>query len=42
MQGDIQKFSQVLQQFQQNHPNDPQLEQLKFAIVTAPQFKRVK
>lgn len=41
MQGDIQKFSQVLQQLQQNHPNDPQLQQLNSLLLPQP-VKRVK
>ena len=36
MQGDIQKFSQVLQQLQQNHPNDPQLQQLNSLLLPQP------
>ncbi|MBF4521371.1 MAG: tetratricopeptide repeat protein [Gammaproteobacteria bacterium] len=36
MQGDIQKFSQVLQQLQQNHPNDPQLQQLNSLLLAQP------
>ncbi len=34
MLGDLQKFSTVLQQLKQKHPNDPQLDQLKYFIVT--------
>lgn len=33
MQGDLTKFSKVLQQLQKNHPNDPQLEQLKSLLL---------
>lgn len=33
MQGELTKFSKVLQQLQKNHPNDPQLEQLKSLLL---------
>lgn len=33
MQGALQEFSQLLQQLQQNHPNDPQLEQLNGLLL---------
>lgn len=33
MQGALSKFSQVLQQLKQNHPNDPQLEQLDTLLL---------
>ena len=36
MNGDIQHFHQVLQQLQQNHPNDPELKQLN-SLLLAPQ-----
>ena len=39
MQGDLTKFSKVLQQLQKNHPNDPQLEQLK-SLVLPQQMKK--
>ncbi len=39
MQGDLTKFSTVLQQLQTKHPNDPQLEQLKSLLLT-PHLKK--
>ena len=33
MQGNLTKFSQVLQQLQQKYPNDPQLEQLHSLLL---------
>lgn len=39
MQGDIEEFSKVLQQLQQNHPNDPQLQQLN-TLLLAPNSKK--
>lgn len=33
MQGALEKFSNVLQQLQKNHPNDPQLEQLNSLLL---------
>lgn len=39
MQGDIEEFSKVLQQLQQNHPNDPQLQQLN-TLLLAPNLKK--
>lgn len=38
MKGDLQHFHQVLQQLQQNHPNDPELKQLN-SLLLAPQTK---
>lgn len=34
MQGELEEFSKVLQQLQQNHPNDPQLQQLNTLLLT--------
>ena len=31
--GDLQKFSTVLQQLKQKHPNDPQLDQLNTLLL---------
>lgn len=39
MQGDLTKFNLVLQQLQKNHPNDPQLEQLK-SLLLPPHLKK--
>ena len=33
MQGSLPEFSHLLQQLQQNHPNDPQLEQLNGLLL---------
>ena len=33
MLGDLQKFSTVLQQLKQKHPNDPQLDQLNTLLL---------
>ncbi len=39
MQGDMNKFDALLQQLQQKHPNDPQLEQLHSLLLPQPMKK---
>lgn len=39
MQGNLTKFSDVLQQLQKNHPNDPQLDPLK-SLLLSPSIKK--
>ena len=39
MQGSLDQFSDVLHQLQQNHPNDPQLEQLN-SLLLPQNFKK--
>ena len=39
MQGELTEFSKLLQQLQKNHPDDPQLEQLKSLLLPQPMKK---